>query len=249
MSRQIGAELLKLRTTKTAVALIGSVLGIVVLISLLATLTGDMSSQDFNAVDLLGISGFSQLIALVLGILAVTTEFRHGTITPTLIAQPDRLRVMNAKLISHVLAGLVLATIAVGVCTAIVLAGLSARDIETGLESGEVTRIAIGQIVAGGLWAALGVGLGALIGNQVGAIVGALAYTLVVENLLTLVPSVGDQVQKYGINGASNGLGNLESSNTGDVLAQVPGGLVLAAYALAFVIAGTIMLRRRDVTS
>jgi ABC-2 type transport system permease protein len=249
MSRQIGAELLKLRTTKTAVALIGSVLGIVVLISVLATLTGDMESDDFNTVDLLAISGFAQLIALVLGILAVTTEFRHGTITPTLVAQPDRLRIMIAKLVSHVLAGVLLGAIAVGVCSAIVLIGLSARDIDTGLESGEVTRIVAGQVVAGGLWAALGVGLGALIGNQVGAIVGALAWTFLVENLLALVPSFGEEVQKYGINGASNGLGNLESQNTGDVLGQLPGGLLLGAYALAFVIAGTIMLRRRDVTS
>jgi ABC-2 type transport system permease protein len=249
MTAQIGAELLKLRTTKTAVALIGTVLGLVVLISVVATLTSDEASEEFNVVDLLGIAGFAQLIALVLGILAVTTEIRHGTITPTLIAQPHRMRVMIAKLVSHLLAGLVLAAIAVGVCTAIVLLGLQARDIETGLSSGEVTRIVVGQVLAGGLWAALGVGLGALIGHQVGAIVGALAWTFLVENLLGVIPTFGDWVQKYGINGASNALGSLESEFTGDVLGQVPGGLLLTAYALAFVIAGTIMLLRRDVTS
>ena len=42
--------------------------------------------------------------------------------------------VMGAKLVSHVLAGLVLAVIAVAACTAIVLLGLSARDIDTGLD-------------------------------------------------------------------------------------------------------------------
>jgi ABC-2 type transport system permease protein len=249
MTAQIGAELLKLRTTKTAVALIGTVLGLVVLISAVATFASDEDAEDFNVVDLLGIAGFAQLIALVLGILAVTTELRHGTITPTLIAEPDRLRVMVAKLVSHLLAGLVLAAIAVGVCSAIVLLGLQARDIDSGLDSGEVTRIVVGQIVAGGLWAALGVGLGALIGNQVGAIVGALAWTFLVENLLGVIPTFGDWVQKYGVNGASNALGSLESEFTGDVLGQVPGGLLLAAYALVFVIAGTIMLLRRDVTS
>ena len=249
MSRQIASELLKLRTTRTAVALIGSVLGIVVLISTLATLTGDFDSDNFSVVDLLAISGFSQLIALVLGILAVTTEFRHGTITPTLIAAPGRGRLLGAKLIANGLAGVLLAAIAVAVCTAIVLGGLSARDIPTGLQDGDVTRIVVGQVVAGALWAALGVGLGALVGNQVGAIVGALAWTFLIENLLTLIPGFGEQVQKYGINGASNGLGNLESQNTGDVLAQLPGGLLLAAYALAFCVAGFVALRRRDVTS
>jgi ABC-2 type transport system permease protein len=249
VSRQIASEMLKLRTTKTAVALIGSVLGIVVLISMLATFTVEEGDEGFNPLDLLAISGFAQLIALVLGILAVTTEIRHGTITPTLIAQPNRLQVLNAKLVSHVIAGLVLAAIAVAVCTVIVLAGLSARDIDTGLESGDVTRLVIGQIIAGGLWAAIGVGLGALIGNQVGAIVGALAWTFLIENLLTIIPGFGDQVQKYGINGASNGLGSIQTENTGDVLGQVPGGLLLLAYAAAFVIAGTLVLRRRDMTS
>ena len=249
MSRLIASEFLKLRTTKTAIALIGSVLGIVVLISALATYTGDFDDDNFNALDLLGISGFAQLIALVLGILAVTTELRHGTITPTLIASPDRVRVMGAKLVANGLAGVLLGLVAAGVCTAIVLTGLSARDIPTGLESGDVVRVIIGQTVASALWAALGVGLGALIGNQVGAIVGALAWTFLLENLLTIVPGLGDHVQKYGLNGASNALGNIETAQTGDVLGQVGGGLLFAAYALAFIVAGTLLLRRRDITS
>ena len=48
--------------------------------------------------DLLGIAGLSQLFTLVLGILAVSTEFRHGTITPSLLVVPDRTRLVLAKL-------------------------------------------------------------------------------------------------------------------------------------------------------
>ena len=115
MSRLIGAEMLKLRTTRTGVALIGSVVAIVVLVSALATFTGDFDSGNFNTVDLLGISGFAQPFALVLGILAVTSEFRHGTITPTLIVAPGRGRLLAAKLAANGLAGLVLGVVAVGV--------------------------------------------------------------------------------------------------------------------------------------
>ena len=39
MSRQLASELLKLRTTKTALALIGTLLGLCVLISVIATFT------------------------------------------------------------------------------------------------------------------------------------------------------------------------------------------------------------------
>lgn len=249
MTRLISSELLKLRSTRTAVALIASVVGLVVLIGLIATLTADFEQDEVFTVDLLGIAGFAQVFALILGILAVTTEFRHGTITPTLIVAPDRVRLVMAKLAAHALAGLVLGILAVGLTTAIVLTGLSARDIDTGLTSEEITKVVIGLILATTLWAALGVGLGALVRNQVGAIVGALGWTLLVENLLTIIPTVGDWTQKYGLNGVTNALSNIESEVTGDVLSQGAGGALLVAYTAAFVIAGTLAMRRRDVTS
>ena len=249
MTRLISAELLQLRSTRTAVALIASVVGLVVLIGLIATITADFEQEDVQTVDLLGIAGFAQVFALILGLLAVTTEFRHGTITPTLIVGPDRVRLVMAKLVAHVLAGLILGVLAVGLTTAIVLVVLSSRDIDTGLTSGEIAKIVFGLVLATALWAALGVGLGALVRNQVGAIVGALGWTLLVENLLTIIPTVGDWVQKYGLNGVTNALSNIESEVTGDVLSQAAGGALLVAYTEAFVIAGTLAMRRRDVTS
>ena len=249
MTRLISSELLKLRSTRTAIALIASVVGLVVLIGLIATITADFEQDEVFTVDLLGIAGFAQVFALILGILAVTTEFRHGTITPTLVVAPDRMRLVLAKLVAHALAGLILGVLAVGLTTAIVLIGLSSRDIDTGLTNQEITEVAVGLVLATVLWAALGVGLGALVRNQVGAIVGALGWTLLVENLLTIIPTVGDWVQKYGLNGVTNALSNIESEVTGDVLSQAAGGALLVAYTATFVIAGTLAVRRRDVTS
>jgi ABC-2 type transport system permease protein len=249
MRRLIAAEALKLRTTRTAVALIGAAVGIVVVLTILLTLLVKFDSRDFTVIDLLGFTGFAQPFALILGILAVSTEFRHGTITPTLIAAPSRTHVVLAKLAANVLAGLLLGAVTVGLAVAIALLGLSARGIETGLSSGDVIRITLGQIVACGLWAAIGVGFGTLVRNQVGAVVGALIWIFLAENFATLIPTVGDWVQKYGLNGVSNGLGDLQSDSTGDVLGQVPAGLLMAAYAALFVIAGVISLRTRDVTS
>ncbi|HEX5857062.1 MAG TPA: ABC transporter permease subunit [Microbacterium sp.] len=249
MTRLLSSELLKLRSTRTAIALIASVVGLVVLIGLIATITADFEQDEVFTVDLLGIAGFAQVFALILGILAVTTEFRHGTITPTLVVAPDRVRLVLAKLVAHVLAGLILGVLAVGLTTAIVLITLSSRDIDAGLTSQEITEVVFGLILATALWAALGVGLGALVRNQVGAIVGALGWALLVENLLTIIPTVGDWVQKYGLNGVTNALSNIESEVTGDVLSQAAGGALLVAYTAAFVIAGTLAMRRRDVTS
>ena len=249
MTRLVSAELLKLRSTRTALALIGSVVGLVVLIGLIASITADFKRDDVRTVDLLGIAGFAQVFALILGILAVTTEFRHGTITPTLTVGPDRVRLVLAKLVAHVLAGLLLGILAVGLTTAIVLIVLSSRGIDTGLTNGDVAGVVVGLVLATGLWAALGVGLGALVRNQVGAIVGALGWALLVENLLTIIPTVGDRVQKYGLNGATDALSHVESEQTGDVLSQAAGGALLLLYTTAFVIAGTLAMRRRDITS
>ena len=145
MTRLISSELLKLRSTRTAVALIASVVGLVVLIGLIATITADFEQDEVMTVDLLGIAGFAQVFALILGVLAVTTEFRHGTITPTLIVSPDRVRLVMAKLAAHALAGLILGVLAVGLTTAIVLIGLSSRDIDTGLTSERSRRSSSGS--------------------------------------------------------------------------------------------------------
>jgi ABC-2 type transport system permease protein len=249
MNRLVASELVKLRTTRTAVALIGAAVSIVVVLTVLLTLLVKFNANDFTVIDLLGFTGFAQPFALILGILAVSTEFRHGTITPTLIAEPSRTRLVLAKLVANTLAGLLLGAVTVGLAMVIALVGLSARDIDTGLSSGDVLRIAIGQVLACALWAAIGVGFGAVVRNQVGAVVGALIWIFLAENFATLIPTVGDWVQKYGLNGVSNGLGNLESTNTGDVLGQVAAGLLMAAYAAVFVIAGILAIRNRDVTS
>jgi ABC-2 type transport system permease protein len=249
MSHQISAELFKLRSTRTGIALIASALGLIVLVAALATLLGDYEGADPPGRDLLGISGFATLFALVLGILAVTTELRHGTITPTLVVAPGRTRVIAAKLLAHLLAGLALGAAAIGLCAAIVLAGLDARGIESGLESGDLPAILVGQTLAVALWAVLGVGLGALVGNQVGAIVGALAYTLLVESVVTAIFGSDSVVQKYSFGGLTTALGDLATAGGGEYLGQAAAGLVLLGYAAAFVVAGALVLRRRDVTS
>jgi ABC-2 type transport system permease protein len=247
MTRLVAAELLKLRSTRTGIALIGSVVVLTALISILASVATSDFRVDLR--DYLGIAGFAALFALVLGILAVTTEFRHGTITPALVAVPRRDRLVAAKLAAHLLAGMVLGLSAIAVCAALVLLILDARGVDTDLGGGDLARIVIGQTAGAGLWAALGVGLGAVVRNQVGAIVGALAWVFAIENLLTIIPGIGDTVRKYGLNGVSSALGNLQTANTGDLLGQVPGGLMLAAYAAVFVVAGALVLRRVDVTS
>src|SRR2546421_5539508 len=46
-------------------------------------------------------AGQAGIMALVVGILGMTTEFRHQTITATFLATPRRGRVVTAKMLVH----------------------------------------------------------------------------------------------------------------------------------------------------
>lgn len=249
LSAIVGSELLKLRTTRTTIALVGSALALVTLIVALAAATGDWDApQELTpAEDLIGVAGVAQLFALVLGILAVSTEVRHGTITPSLLVVPDRVRLVVGKLVVHLLAGLALGVAAVAIALAVSALVFALRDVDAGITAALVLEQGVGNVVAIALWCALGVGVGALIRNQVGAIVGALAYVFVVESLLTIVPGLQRPIERYGLGGVTEGLAPSGFADA-DTLAQLPAGLLLAAYVAVLVVLGTVALRRRDVT-
>jgi ABC-2 type transport system permease protein len=248
MTRLVGAEVFKLRTTRTFYGLVLGALGLVLLIVILACATAGKS--DITLRDAIGISGFAQVFALLLGIIAVTAEFRHGTVTPSLLVVPDRVKLTLAKLGAALIVGLVLGLVATGLAALIGGLILNARDIPNPLSGSDVTKMVIGGTVATALYAALGVGIGAVVRNQVGAVVGSLVYLFVLENLLTIAKPLRDPVAKYGFGGVGNGL-----TGTGDPTAdhppldQVPAGLLLALYCAIFLVIGIVLMKKRDITA
>jgi ABC-2 type transport system permease protein len=118
------------------------------------------------------------IFALILGILVVTWEYRHGTITQTFLATPRRERVLGAKFVVALVSGFGLAVLCVVVVlvTATFWISLDLRQ-----EHWEL----IGRIVlASALWGLLGAGLGALLQSQVGAIVVVFVWFVVAEPLI-----------------------------------------------------------------
>ena len=238
MTWLIAAELFKLRTTRAFYALAGAALGFPTLIVVLGAL---LDGDDLALSDVMMITLFAQLIVLVIGVLCITNEFRHGTITPTLLVSTDRVRLVGAKIAASFLVGLGLGLVACCIIALVVVAA--------GGETDHAPALVAGGAVLAGLYAVLGVGLGALIRNQVGAIVGALVYLLVLEGLIGLIPGLDDVVPKYGLGGTSQALRGGEIGAPGDYLAMLPGGLLLAGYVAVIVIAGVLLMDRRDVTA
>jgi hypothetical protein len=118
--------------------------------------------------------GNGTLFAALLGAFTITAEFRHGTIRPTLLVTPKRERVLTAKVVTSVLAGLAAGILAEGLAAALEAAGLAGRGIHFSLTSGDIARLLGGGAIAAGLFAVIGVGIGAIVRSQVPAIIGLL---------------------------------------------------------------------------
>jgi len=249
MTRLIAAEFLKLRTTRTFFAFLIACAALVLVPTILICALANFDEDPIEPL-LFFIGSLIQTFSLLIGILAATTEFRHGTITPSLLVVPNRIRLMTSKLIAATLTGLAIGLVSTVLIVVIVAVFGSMRDFPTD-EIGRGSLIIGGTLVCG-LYAALGVGLGALVRNQVGAIVGALVYMFVLEplasGLLSLSDSLDGFMPKYSLGAVSSWLAGV-SPDTEVLLEQFPAGLLLTLYAAIFIAAGLYMLRRRDVTA
>ena len=131
MIAQIKAELLKIRSTRTT---LGLLLGMIALILLFELLTGLLSnagalSTTENQRQLLGIGTLAGVFSALAGVLLVTSEYRYGTIRPTILFTPNRSRVLAAKVIAGTLAGLVFGIVGEALGWAIGYAIITGRGI------------------------------------------------------------------------------------------------------------------------
>ena len=194
--------------------------------------------------NVLGAGGVSTTVVLVLGILAMAGEFRHGTITATLLAAPKRGQVVAAKMATYALVGLAFSAVSSVITLAVALPWLAAKDVEVSLFDREVVLVAIGLLLGTALYGLLGVSVGSLIRNPAAAVGIALVWSFVIEAILVgLVPEVG----RWLPGGAGQGLART-STTAGELLPMLGGGLLLAAYGLVFALVGSRFVVRRDIT-
>lgn len=249
VSALLRSELLKQRTTRTTVSLLLWMLGLTLLIVLLHVF-GAQSLQPTRRrqpAERVGWgTSIGALFAALLGAISITGEIRNGTIRPTLLATPNRTRVIVAKLAASALTGVIVGLIAEALVTGIGSAGLAIRGIPIALSGGDIAQMLAGAAVAAALWAAIGTGLGALVRNQVGAVVGLCVWLLLIESVLIgAVPSAAKFTP-----GASAGAlaGAIQNVSPGGLLAPTLGALLLAAYAAAAATAGLLATERRDIS-
>jgi ABC-2 type transport system permease protein len=128
--------------------------------------------------------GIGTLFTLILGIIVICGEFRHQTITPTVLASPRRNRVVYAKLAGTTtvsfLSGLAMGIVGISVGMIVI----SAKGYSVRLGNGDIQKTLALSLLGLVVWGILGLGVGTLLKNQVAAILVVLGWTFVAENLI-----------------------------------------------------------------
>ncbi len=209
--------------------------------------TPDVPHTVHQLRNLIGRGLVGYLFALLLGVLIITTEFRHKTVTTTFLVTPRRPRMVVGKLI---LAGLTGAVLAVIVVAATVIGGGITIAVKGGSFSAllhQVPAVAPGIILVYVLFALVGVGVGSLLTNQIAAIIVVLGWFLVVENIIS---GIWSGTTKWLPTGAAAAAASVTAGgNRGAVLfAWWQGSLLILAYGLIFAAVGSAVLTQRDIT-
>jgi ABC-2 type transport system permease protein len=244
MSALLEAELLKLRTTRTFVALVAASLALSLLVVVLVSILG----SDFTEEDVRNLftADFTGLFIILLGVIGMAGEWRHHTITSTVLAAPDRIKLLAAKMLSYAAAGALLSLI---VTLTIMLVGtviLSLRG-EVTAEVSDLVDVLWRNLLVAALVGALGVGIGAIVRNQIVAIIGVLFVAFVLEpTLMAFAEDVGRFGPTQGAPGGIIQVAGFDGEETDFLLSPGVAVLVMLGWISAFFAAAAARLRGGD---
>ena len=247
MTRLLAAEFLKLRTTRGPWAYLILMVAFVVLGTAGQIGSHEGGFDEQSIWDIVATGSIAGVFALLLGTVGFTLEFRHGTITQTLLVTPVRERVLVVKMVAFALVGLFFAAVAVGLTLAIALPWLSTEHVDLSIGDPLVREVALGILGSCALLGALGAAVGGAVRSQVGALVGVLVWFFIGELLVRVLldglgfPGVAD----YLIGAASDSMVPGDPEDEG--LSPAAAAAVTVAWTLAAGAIAAVLLRRRDV--
>jgi hypothetical protein len=242
----VQTELLKLRSTRWPMILAGVALAATSLLALQPLLNAGHGAPSIGTIGatlgVLDAMTRPALAGLAIGALVVTSEFRHSTITASLLQVPKRARLLTAKAAAAVLVGMALGV----ACFVIVLllGGISGA-FQAELVNGDIVLRATGHILTFPAYALLGVGIGALLYvNQPLAVVLPAIWLAGLEGLV--LATLPQPFRTWSIAGATAAL-----QNSGTVAMVLPvwlGAVALLTYSLILVSAGGFRVVRADIS-
>lgn len=186
-----------------------------------------------------------QLVIGVLGCLVMSAEYSTGTIHATFSASPQRTAVLAAKTAVFAAVTFVVSLITCFACFFTAQAIYAGRHLGTSLDAPGVLRVVVGGALYLTVVGLLGVGLAATMRHTAGTISTLFGLLLVLPILARFLP--GDwqtDLDPYLPSNAGSGIFQLHAD--AGSLSPWTGFALFAAYAVAALIAGALMLRSRD---
>jgi ABC-2 type transport system permease protein len=190
----LATERIKLFTTRSPWW--SMLLALVLSIGFAALIAANINSdQLFSVSDAESGYQFSLVVMMVMAALAVTTEYRFGTIKTTFQAVPNRTALLLAK--TGVVAILAAVIGEVAAFASWGIAKIIHPSASLALSGEQAWRNVAGMGLVYFVTAVIAVAVGILIRQTAGAVAILLIYTLLVENLVVLIPKIGDKIQEW----------------------------------------------------
>jgi hypothetical protein len=239
------AEWIKLRSLRSAARLLAGIVVSIVGIGVMPALGVAVGALPFDeGIDPTGgaLGGMSaaQLLAGALGVVAVTSEYASRTITTTLAAVPRRLPLVGAKV---GVVGVVVFVAALGAVLVAVLGAaalLAAGGAPVPAVGPTLARLVVGSALFLTVTAVLGVGFGWLLRSTAGALAGLYAFLFLPSALGLVMPSALPYLP------GNAGTAILQVEQVPGPLSPWAGLALYAVYAAAALVAGAVVLVRRD---
>jgi ABC-2 type transport system permease protein len=245
MNASLRAEWLKQRTAPTTLGVFVAMLGTVSLAAVIHILGFGVALIDESAEQrgiMLDIGvGVGLMFAAVNGAIAITTEFRYGTIRSNLLRRPKRGELLAVKAATQLLIGAALAAVAAGYAVGLSAFFLRIRNVDLQLSTSDILSLIGGGAFGGAMFALLGIALGTLVRNQVPVVVGILVWTLFLETLLRGgVPTVA----KFAPGSLAR---SVAGQKTSAMSSSVASGLTLIVLVAVSLLVARLAFSRRDV--
>ena len=254
------AEWIKLLSLRSTWWTLGLTVAVMTLFALGQAMSLDFMAQDAATAPALDaihgaeiVSGGYQIGMItiaVLGALLVTGEYSTGMIRSTLAAVPTRTPVLAAKAIAVATVTAVVAALGIALSYIVTMPLLAGHDMVPALDEGRTWQVFGGTVYFLIAAALFSLGVGTLLRSSAGAITVALTVLLLLPTFLVFVTldwvETAVEYLPLPASGAFLGGGEDSLSAVGDGLAPATGLLVVAAYAVVPLVAGAVVLRRRD---
>ncbi|MEU8249764.1 ABC transporter permease [Nonomuraea sp. NPDC048916] len=263
MTALLSAEWTRLTSTRLWLWGLLAALGSGALVGLLALVGPENFTPPLPGLDttqgahvLLGLLGFTVFAPALLGTIAVSSEYRHRTITTTTLFAPRRWTWLAAKLAVYTGAGLAYGALAATVAGGALFGAAALKGITLGLPAATVAALLARIALTMAVYTLLGVAVGALLRNQVTALVVVGAYFYMIETVLMLIPGIkvlypylpgGATAALTGFTYLADAIASQTGTSAAQLLSAPAGGAVLVCYALIAVAIAVAAPLRRDI--